>query len=159
MLGRNNVGGLIGDAVVGDVAQGKTFSSLAAGKNKTGTYLPFNVGDNNQITTSFWNTTSTSWVKVREIAVGKKGEYRVVFKIRREGGTTENAQGRIYKNGVAYGTSRFTPETSYVTFTEDLAFGAGDLCQLYCLAQSPASCSYGGFGLNTEEAKAFNVTL
>jgi len=45
------------------------------------------------------------------------------------------ATARIYKNGVAYGTSRSTTSTTNVTFIEDLAFSAGDLIQIYIAAQ------------------------
>lgn len=42
---------------------------------------------------------------------------------------------RIYKNGVAIGTERINPGTSYVTYSEDLAgFANGDLIQIYAKA-------------------------
>lgn len=83
--------------------------------------------------TSFSTTLSSfnpiSWtVKVR------KGVYRIKFNLATNtSGTTAVAQ--IYKNGVAYGTSRSTSGsgTSTVTFSEDLAFEDGDLIQIYLL--------------------------
>ena len=75
------------------------------------------------------NNTS-SWVKEKEILVKRSGTYRIQFQIRR-GFSSGNAFGRIYKNGVAFGTERTTTSNTYVTFTEDLNFSAGDLIQGY----------------------------
>jgi hypothetical protein len=39
--------------------------------------------------------------------------------------------GRIYKNGVAFGTEQTTNSTSFVIKTEDLSVTQGDLIQIY----------------------------
>ena len=62
------------------------------------------------------------------------GTIRVVFTIGLSGYNSQTVYGRIYKNGVAYGTQRSsTSNTSEggTTFTEDLSFTQGDLIQLY----------------------------
>ena len=57
------------------------------------------------------------------------GTIRVAFNLR----TNQDgagAYGRIYKNGVAFGTLRYTMSTSYMLFTEDLAVSVGDQIDL-----------------------------
>ena len=77
------------------------------------------------------STTSSAWVKVKETQVPRGGTYRVKFDMYRGSGGT--AYGIIYKNGVAHGTERSTiqPVFTAETFSEDLAFEAGDLIQIY----------------------------
>jgi hypothetical protein len=76
------------------------------------------------------NQTSVAYVKVKEILIGRTGIYTVAF-----GLWTSNASypafGRIYKNGVAFGTERTTAATGEQTYSENLAFNRGDLLQLY----------------------------
>ena len=134
MTGRNNVGGLIGDAVVGDVVQGKTFSSLAAGINKTGTFPSIAEG-NSQIYQGVGANTPNSlnhseYTKVADIEVTYSGTYRTVFRIG-VASTSRTAYGRIYKNGTAFGIERSNQELVGVEYTEDLEFSAGDNIQLY----------------------------
>ncbi|HHV79102.1 MAG TPA: hypothetical protein GXX40_05750 [Firmicutes bacterium] len=76
-------------------------------------------------------TSSSSYIKVKEIRVLRSGIYRVSFGIRSDTSGTY-AYGRIYKNGVAYGTEWSVGASgNLITETEDLAFTAGDLVQLY----------------------------
>jgi hypothetical protein len=51
------------------------------------------------------------------------GTVRIAFDIKSSAGDTGN--GRIYKNGVAFGTEQSSTDT-YQTFSEDLAFKDGD---------------------------------
>jgi hypothetical protein len=76
------------------------------------------------------NTNSGSYIKKRQIKVGIKGTYRVVFSIRGQHGSVL-AYGRIYKNGVAYGTERSVTNSSNVSFSQDLAFEAGDTIEIW----------------------------
>jgi len=48
-----------------------------------------------------------------------------------EGQAGENTFGKIYKNGVAYGTERVKNDVGYSTFNEDLEFTADDAVELY----------------------------
>lgn len=75
-------------------------------------------------------TNSGSYVLAKEIVANVSGTYRVVFGLLSQLGG-DYGFGRIYKNGVAFGTERTTISTSEQTYTEDLAFSAGDLIQLY----------------------------
>jgi len=66
--------------------------------------------------------------KYKEIAYNDiNGFIRVSFLLNRP--SSGVAYGRIYKNGVAYGTERNTAAST--TFTEDLYFETGDLIQFY----------------------------
>ncbi len=68
-------------------------------------------------------TTSTSYVKAKEIVANVSGTYRIAFGLLSNAGG-DYGFGRIYKNGVAFGTERTTISTSEQTYTEDLAFSA-----------------------------------
>lgn len=75
------------------------------------------------------NTTSDSYVKIKEIVSPMVGTYRIKFDLKSNGAGT--ADGRIYKNGSPFGTEQGESGTSYVTYSEDLDFAKGDLMQLY----------------------------
>lgn len=75
-------------------------------------------------------TTTTSYIKCKEIEVFIPGTYRITFEMA-SGGAAIDAYAKIYKNGVAYGTERINDTQSYVLYSEDLAFTFGDLIQLY----------------------------
>jgi hypothetical protein len=75
-----------------------------------------------------------SWTKAKETRIARAGEYRITFEICR---VTREANGRIYRNGVAVGTARLNTTTNYVSYSEDISgWAAGDLCQIYML-QTP----------------------
>ncbi len=76
------------------------------------------------------SNSGTSPAKEKEIELDYAGNYRVKFSIRIPGGAGD-AHGQIYKNGVAFGTERVNGATSYVEYSEDLTFAAGDLVQIY----------------------------
>lgn len=78
-------------------------------------------------------TTSEAYFKIKEVRVIYTGTYRIKFDIK-SGSAGTNAYGRVYKNGVAFGTEQANSTTSYVTKSEDLAFSAGDLISLYIKA-------------------------
>ncbi|MBW2648963.1 MAG: hypothetical protein JRC53_03965 [Deltaproteobacteria bacterium] len=77
---------------------------------------------------------SASYVKHKEIVIGRTGTYRVKFDLK----TSQSGYrvyGRIYRNGVAVGTEQSTTSDSYVTMSEDISgWSAGDLLQLYLKA-------------------------
>jgi hypothetical protein len=65
-------------------------------------------------------TTSTQWVKAKEIKIYRPGTYRIKFDMRTYGeGLT--AYGRIYRNGEPIGTERSVSNGDWVTFSEDIA--------------------------------------
>ena len=72
------------------------------------------------------SVTTDGYLKYIDIDLAFGGTYKVEFTIT----GTDDCYGRIYKNGVAFGTERATYGTD--TFTEDLTFAAGDNLQLYC---------------------------
>lgn len=77
------------------------------------------------------STTGTSYSKVKELTALGNGVYRIVFDLKNSSGTNEGAA-RIYKNGSAFGTERFSVGVnSYTTYSEDLSFNSGDLIQIY----------------------------
>lgn len=75
------------------------------------------------------STTNTSLTKKYEGTIHRTGTYRITFELKGTWGAS--SIGQIYKNGVAFGTSQSTTNTSYDSFSEDLAFTASDLIQLY----------------------------
>lgn len=73
---------------------------------------------------------NTSYTKYKDITVRLNGTIRVKFDLKTTNVAT-TAYGRVYKNGVAFGTEQTNATASYVTKSEDLTFEAGDLIQLY----------------------------
>lgn len=94
-------------------------------------------------------TQSTTYVKLKELVCPAAGTYRVSFYMD-EGGEVANkyAYGRIYKNGVAFGTERSVYGNANNTFTEDLTFAKGDLIQLYAKSE---------VATNTTTVSTFNM--
>jgi len=76
-------------------------------------------------------TDSQAWTKLKETELGDPtGKMKIYFEMK--GVNTTGVRGRIYKNGVAIGTERFTLSTSYQSYTQDLGgFDSGDLIQIY----------------------------
>ena len=80
------------------------------------------------------SNTTTSYVKVKEIKLGRGGQFRVKFALSNST-VVRLVHGRIYRNGVAFGTDQTTTSMSYVTKSEDISgWAAGDLLQLYLKA-------------------------
>lgn len=75
------------------------------------------------------STDSMSFIKVKEIRVGRTGFYRVSYELYSPDDFW--ATGQIYRNGQPYGSVQSTRRGRYDKFTEDLFFWAGDLVQLY----------------------------
>lgn len=76
------------------------------------------------------NSATAEYTKVKEFYIAKSGTYRVKFDLN-SFNNTASAFGRVYKNGTAFGTERITASSGYTTYSEDLYFNEGDLCQLY----------------------------
>lgn len=79
----------------------------------------------------FTGISSTSYAEKLNCKIIQAGVYRVSFQLKHAQGSGFTAFGKIYKNGVAFGTEQTTQSATYVTFTEDLTFAAGDTVQLY----------------------------
>jgi hypothetical protein len=90
-----------------------------------GTYKSFSVPVGGR------NNYSSTPTKVREIQVDKSGSatFRFNLIVTSSPGTT--AYGRLYKNGVAIGTTRSTTDINYSNHDEVIDFLKGDLIQLY----------------------------
>jgi len=70
------------------------------------------------------------YTKKKEITVPFTGTYRVKFDMK-AGYAGDTVMAKIYLGGVAHGIEQTTISDTYVTKSEDLAFTAGDLLQLY----------------------------
>lgn len=76
--------------------------------------------------------TSNTYTKTKEIRIDKAGTYAVSFTLYSSTSPSGLVLGQIYKNGSAIGTERSISYPSAATaFTENFAFAAGDLVQLY----------------------------
>ena len=79
---------------------------------------------------SYIRASYSTWTKLKAFTVPISGTYRVKFSIIARTGDT--GYGRIYKNGVELGTQQTsTNGASYVVFSEDLVFNAGETCELW----------------------------
>lgn len=76
---------------------------------------------------------SLGYGKLKEIKICQGGTYRVKFSAK-GASVSDSLKARIYKNGSAVGTERIPQSTSYIEYSEDLAFATGDTCELwgYC---------------------------
>jgi hypothetical protein len=89
------------------------------------------------------NTTSLSYVKLKEIVMNVSGTFRISFNLScPDGNGIITAYGRIYKNGIAYGTEQSTLSTIPTNFTQDLSFVNGDLVQLYVKVNNSSQHAY-----------------
>lgn len=134
-----SAGGQLGSGVVGTTqlaAASVTDANVAnvfIGKNtvSAGSYLLASA--NTALTVSVTNP-----VLLHQFRVGLPGTYRVAFDLYTYNGSI-TIYGRIYKNGVAYGTLRSTTAVSNVTFTEDLSFNQNDTVDFYSWVSSSSS--------------------
>jgi len=102
------------------------------------------------------STSSNSFVKAKEISVAMGGTYRILFDMKHTL-ASQGAEGQIFKNGVAFGTLRATSSTTYVNFTEDLVFAAGDLIQLFHRVPGSGEVQTRNFILNVSKAQETQV--
>ena len=80
------------------------------------------------------STSSTSYTKVKESQLKEDfNVLRIKFTLRTSSYGGDVAYGKIYKNGVAFGTERSTQDVSGVEFSEDFTnLNKYDLIQVYC---------------------------
>lgn len=137
-----NVNGLGAKAIKKNVSEDLDTGDILAGQYVTVEYdgtnfqvlsksyiNGYSVSDNLIISADTERTTnSTTYVKLKEIQIGYNGFYRTKFDLKKG---TSTGYGRIYKNGVAYGTEQTDLTGSYATKSEDLAFVAGDTIELW----------------------------
>lgn len=80
-------------------------------------------------------TYSQTYEKLKEIRIpahiSTNSTYRIKFDLKMFQDLGDTAYGKIYLNGVAHGTEQTETSTSYVTYSEDLVIGGGDLIQLW----------------------------
>lgn len=74
--------------------------------------------------------THAVYTKAKEILCMHSGTYRVEYSIKLNFGS-DDARGKVYKNGVAHGTETMGNGINWVFRSEDLVFERGDLIQLY----------------------------
>lgn len=77
------------------------------------------------------DTTSDTYVKLKEIAITKSGTYRISYDFINASNGPSICSGRTYKNWVALGTVRTSTTSTPATYTEDIALVAWDLIQFY----------------------------
>jgi len=79
--------------------------------------------------------TDLAYVKKKEILCPMNATIRVNFEIKNDN-VGVSTWGRVYKNGVAHGAARSTALDVYQVYSEDLAFLAGDLIQIYVYTEN-----------------------
>ena len=101
--------------------------------------LGFIASDDMIITDASDETTNAAFpTKIKEFtlvgAIAPQSVFRYKFGMYASGGPHTGANGRIYRNGLAVGTSQTTDSSIEVTFTEDIltaSWQIGDKIQLY----------------------------
>ena len=76
------------------------------------------------------NTTSTAYIKLKDIQINKSGTYNVTFSLKGPG------YGKIYKNGSALGAEQSEQTGVYNSYLGIFTLSAGDNIQLYAKATS-----------------------
>jgi hypothetical protein len=92
------------------------------------------------------STAQAAYLKIKEIKINYAGVHRIKFLLYNNDGVS-TVYGRIYKNGVAFGTERSTSNSVPVLFTEDLTFAKGDLIQMYIKAPGLNTCFVSVFAI------------
>jgi len=81
--------------------------------------------------TALLTTNAPSYIKKKQFTINATGTFRVKFTLRTNASGGASVYGRIYKNGVAFGTERLTTSTIGAEYSEDLVFSKGDTCELW----------------------------
>lgn len=111
-----------------------TFSSVA-GSYASGTYKILGP-------TATASTASISYAKVIEVVVPRGGTLSTTFTL---AGSSNDAVGRIYRNGVAVGTEQIAVSGTATTYSEDISgWSANDLLQIYANNNNTGSTTYAG---------------
>jgi hypothetical protein len=103
-------------------------------------------------------STNAAFTKYKEISIAYGGTVTVSFDLK-SGSAGNNAQGRVYKNGVAFGTTQTNNNDTYTTYSENLAFAAGDLVQLYLSKNASTSAIARNFRITVAKPTSSVVTL
>lgn len=96
-------------------------------------------------------TTEVAASKSKVLSVPRDGTFTVGFALKISSGGTAN--GRIYVNGAAVGTSRTNSTGVFQDFTEDLAMLHGDTCELWSWVTG------GGAGSVTQDFRLMGVAV
>ena len=84
---------------------------------------------------------SPSWTKKKSCLIKSTGIYRIGYSMRTASGRPSNTN--IYKNNAAVGTERNISSTiTEVAYSEDLAFSAGDTCEIWASLPAGDETSY-----------------
>jgi len=86
------------------------------------------------------SNSTTTWIKAKGFIIDRSGTVSIRFNLSSNIGGNQ-ARGRIYKNGVAFGTLQSTTSLSYVEFSQTLTFARGDAVDLYLQSPTGAAAS------------------
>ena len=81
--------------------------------------------------TSLLTTNTSYYIKKKQFTINATGVFRVKFSLHTNAAEGAYVYGRIYKNGVAFGSERQTTSVTGVEFSEDLSFSKGDTCEIW----------------------------
>ena len=141
---------------LGAGTSGQFLKSQGAGANPAWDAPGYNVGAASANLKARADTevtgTQTSFTLEKSIQVNLAGAVRIDFQIKMTG--AGDADGQIYINGVAAGTSRRNSTTTYVNYSEDLYVSAGDRVQLYTMRTGGTSVEANNFRISWDKASA-----
>ena len=79
---------------------------------------------------------SGAFTKVKDITIGRPGEYRIAFDLRASGG--DIAKGEVRRNGTLVGSQQTTASGTDVNFSQDIGgWSANDACELWVAITTP----------------------
>ena len=81
--------------------------------------------------TALLTINAPSYIKKKQFTINATGVFRVKFSLSTNASEGASVYGRIYKNGVAFGSERYTTSVAGVEYSEDLSFSKGDTCEIW----------------------------
>ena len=106
------------------------------------------------IDASVSTSASTSMTKLKTYKTKYSGTLRISFDLEGSNiaGTNTIGYGRIYKNGIAFGTLRSVSGPAYSTFSEDLAFADSDTIEIWGYITTGYSVAVKNFSIASSSA-------
>ena len=103
--------------------------------------------------TAATSASTTSYVNLHNYRTNYSGTLRIDFYM--AGGPGITHYGRVYKNGIAYGTERTNTTTVSVLYSEDLSFNDGDTIEIWGKVSSAINYTViSSFSINSSTPKA-----
>ena len=100
-----------------------------------------------------------SYIKKKQFTINATGVFRVKFSLRTSSSGGAPVYGRIYKNGVAFGSERYTTSVAGVEYSEDLSFSKGDTCEIWIKSNDVYNSYVSDFRIYFDVTRTLNFDI